>query len=243
MKFIFVFVTLLSCIYNVNSQIIITETPDNEKIIIRNSADSVRRIKPVKSVWKIDVIAPAYGKLGVAYEREISSLFAVEAEAGGTYFNAFELAMAGFGSREVVSDEGYRIDVPRERSDNVFRARPGYFINVTPKIYYLSIGFEGGFIGVNAFYNRWNYSQDVDGGGKLKTCNNQVGGFLQIGGQKLYGYTVLNYSFNIGLSRNNATGYYSDISYQGKVTYSYLAYHFGVSLKVGSAFEKTKKKK
>lgn len=222
-------------LYNsAHAQLVITEKDDEEKIVIsdNNTTSINKNFKISKNNLKVDVLGAIFGKYGVSYERELFDFLSVESTIGLTYINFADYYLSLFmGDRSAPLGSSNNLQLRNYTSENILNAKPGYFIDITPKVFFRADGFEGVYLGLSFNYNHFNYKES----NKIETYNaidkKQIGGKVQIGGQVINGKMVLDLSTSFGIY-NNHTNLFDKLD-QNKYNTQFLSFYYGIGLKLG----------
>lgn len=232
-KILFLLFVLSS--FSLNAQIIIHDEKESETLIIgEGDLTTKTNSKVTKNIWKVDALGVLYGKYGATYERELFDFLSIQSSVGMTYINFAEYYLSMFSFDQKINLEGNKrsLGVRSFRRDNIFNAKPGYFFNISPKVYFKSDGFEGPYLGVDFNYSRYNYKEKKDFEDYNAINNNQLGGSLFWGYQAINKRMVLDFSLALGVNSNKSNLFLVDQKYN----IQYISFYYGVSLKLGRYF-------
>jgi hypothetical protein len=234
MKKILFLIFVLSSI-SLNAQIIIHDEKESETLIIgEGDLTTKTNSKVTKNIWKVDALGVLYGKYGATYERELFDFLSIQSSVGMTYINFAEFYLTIFSFSQEVELEGSKssLGIGDFRRENIFNAKPGYFFNISPKVYFRADGFEGPYLGVDFTYNRYNYKEKKNFHDYNAINTNQLGGSLFWGYQAINKRMVLDFSLALGVTSNKTNLFLEDQKYN----IQYLSFYYGVSLKLGRYF-------
>jgi hypothetical protein len=180
-------------------------------------------------------------------ERSITSLIAIEVGGGVTYnFRIGNIQILnGFVNQPVETDESSGITVPL---NDIFAfgdriSKPGYFLSVSPRVYFKNAFLEDYYVGVQSQVKQYNfmsrtlfdgeYSSDYAEKEEFRT----VSGMLVIGKSIVFTNVVLDFNIAGGFQKVNTSQYISyNIEEAGRFNYSSLKPALGFSVKLGGIF-------
>lgn len=222
-------------VHSVDDNSIIIIRDDNAIIVSDEPGTSATMYKPIKDALKFDLAGMVYGKYGVYYEREIAPVFSVEAGVGITFFDVSELIFGQLPDKSFVVNANF-LSLSDYRWINIFKSKPGYFLQLSPKFYLKNNGFDGLYLGVGGFYSQWNYKERFDEESYFAgSSQNRIGGSLLFGYQRFGAKTCLDITVGIIGYKNKAKALLED---GGEFEFSYGSFSNVFALKLGPVFRK-----
>jgi hypothetical protein len=206
-----------------------------------------------------DIIAGMYG---LNYEKELSSIFSIQAGAGLTGRNYTQGLLTSDESNDESSNQ---IEGGSDILDSYYNyenrsAKMGYFVTLQPKFYMGEDGFDGSFFSFMLSYRRYNYeAKNVDNtvsdiqyviANPISEYENQLITALSYGHQNTNDKTVVEWDFQVGVrgikgerrdlwSVTDNSGNAYTYAYKNKVSKTGL--YVGLSLKIGLYWSNSKK--